>query len=81
MSFASGDGATDATDEVRAGVAEGVGDDPGRGEVITDGDYREFFDKAVTVRITIEGIIVGDVGAPLTVGEVNLLCCFECRTV
>lgn len=81
MSFVSGDGATDASDEVRAGVAEGVGYDSGRGEVITDGDYGEISDETVAVRITLAGVVVGDVDTPLMVGGVSILRCFVLRGV
>lgn len=81
MSFEGGDGATDASDEVRAGIAEGVGDDPGGCEVITDGDYGELFDEAIAIGVTLPGIGVGDVYTPLMVRLVGVLRGLEGGTV
>jgi hypothetical protein len=72
--FEGGDGTADASDEVGAGVAEGVGDDAGRREVKTAGDYSELFDEAVAVGIALAGVSVGDVDAPLMVRTVGILC-------
>lgn len=81
MRFESGDGATDASDEVRSGIAEGVGDDAGGGEAMADGDFGEFYDEAVAVGIALAGIGVSDVDTPLMVSLVCVLCSLVGGTV
>ena len=65
---------SDAPDEVGAGIAESVGDNAGRGEVIFAGYYGELFDETVAVRIALTGISIGDVETPLMVRGVCVLC-------
>jgi hypothetical protein len=71
--FESGEGATDASDEVRSGIAECVGDDSCGGEVVAESDAGELFDEAVTIGVTLAGVGVGDVNTPLMVGLVYVL--------
>ena len=79
--FESGDGATDASDEVGAGIAEGIGDDASGGEVIAASDRGKLFDEAVTVGIALAGISVGDVDTPLMVRLVGVLRGLVCGAV
>lgn len=81
MSFESGDGATDAPDEVGTGVAECVGDDASGGEVVTNRYIGEFFDETVAVRIALARVTFGDVDTPLMVCGVRVLRSLVCGAV